>query len=362
MSESWSFPGINEVINEEISKNSKKGKNLIFENNKEIFDELKDEFVNSVEGKTSFNDSQSVPMENLVQENAHTIPQVNNLSHVKENSNEKIANENKDINETECPPKEEPNLDNLFESFKKANQNYIEKIGKFKKTVDNLIPQKVNDCLKKLHEITKNDIKKKNLKEKLLYLKLRQVLNLRVSYKGNKTNINFRCNNCEKTTFNGYRFTCSKCKNKYHLCEECILIIGPIHPSDHLFKCCLTSIIDPLEKIKPNSNYDSELVDISQSIFEFPYKKAEDRLSISIILKNTGKKNWDNTTLADFIDLSGIPISISNCKVGETKSFEIFIDKIKSLEVGNYLKQVSLKNSLGFFGTIIDIRIKITPN
>lgn len=66
-------------------------------------------------------------------------------------------------------------------------------------------------------------------------------------------------------------------------------------------------------------------------------------------MKNKGKKNWDNNTLADFIDLSDIPISISGCSIGETKSFQIVIHKIKSLEVGNHLKQVSLRNSQGFF-------------
>lgn len=380
MSERWDFPSIDVVLYGENNINEKKSS--FFENNKDkIFDEIqnelqKNEFENGFpilknednDGNMNVNDEKCIQKGNLQQENVNLILQTNanNITHIEINGNlqhnQKNANEINDINYVKPYPKEKPTLDNLFASLTNYTQNYVETIRKFQKAFDASIFEKIKDYKKKCDEKIKNDVKKKIYKEKVLYLKLREICNQIVSFTGGKETIQFRCNNCEETNFNGCRYTCNKCQNKYHLCEACILIIGPIHPRDHLFKCFLTSIINPIENIKSNSKNNSELIDISNTIFEFPYKKAEDNLSIDITMKNIGTKRWDNNTVADFIDLSDIPTPVSECNVGEIKSFTIVIHNINNLEVGNYIKQVCLKNSEGFFGTIIDIRIKITQN
>lgn len=380
MSERWDFPSIDVVLYGENNINEKKSS--FFENNKDtIFDEIqnelqKNEFENGFpilknednDGNMNVNNEKCIQKGNLQQENVNLILQTNanNITHIEINGNlqhnQKNANEINDINYVKPYPKEKPTLDNLFASLTNYTQNYVETIRKFQKAFDASIFEKIKDYKKKCVEKIKNDVKKKIYKEKVLYLKLREICNQIVSFTGGKETIQFRCNNCEETNFNGCRYTCNKCKNKYHLCEACILINGPIHPRDHLFKCFLTSIINPIENIKSNSKNNSELIYISNTIFEFPYKKAEDNLSIDIRMKNIGTKRWDNNTVADFIDLSDIPTSVSECNVGEIKSFTIVIHNINHLEVGNYIKQVCLKNSEGFFGTIIDIRIKITQN
>lgn len=380
MSKRWDFPSIDVVLYGENNINEKKSS--FFENNKDtIFDEIqnelqKNEFENGFpilknednDGNMNVNNEKCIQKGNLQKENVNLILQTNanNITHIEINGNlqhnQKNANEINDINYVKPYPKEKPTLDNLFASLTNYTQNYVETIRKFQKAFDASIFEKIKDYKKKCVEKIKNDVKKKIYKEKVLYLKLREICNQIVSFTGGKETIQFRCNNCEETNFHGCRYTCNKCKNKYHLCEACILIIGPIHPRDHLFKCFLTSIINPIENIKSNSKNNSELIYISNTIFEFPYKKAEDNLSIDIRMKNIGTKRWDNNTVADFIDLSDIPTSVSECNVGEIKSFTIVIHNINHLEVGNYIKQVCLKNSEGFFGTIIDIRIKITQN
>lgn len=250
------------------------------------------------------------------------------------------------------------NLDSIFASICEMNNNYNQKVIKYKE--DSL--SKLNSIQEKYRQdkfnLSKGDLILNNYDNKVQYLIFRDLVQLYPKGINCKKEYKFYCQNCEDTNTNGMRYRCTKCKN-FNVCEKCITYISLHHNKAHSF-------IVKNEPVKANEysvNQDTTknaLLQLSENNkYEYSYKKAPENVSIGVKVTNNGTVRFRNNTFICMTTGRGVLVIVPQLNPGDSYILEVSMTDLNSLEIGHYIKEICIKDDNGSFGSVLQVKVII---